>query len=266
MVGDCAAGSWFGRWKLLGSLRGRRAVFRSSNSDDADDLGVDRDTLRKLAAERSIPSEQDAPRCKLYFRRSDLDAWTRRRPSASPRTRGVGPVMSDKKSAPRRERVERNIYHRPTGAFEIGYKDASGKQRWRTVNAGITAARALRDQLVAQRGRGERAPDNNRLRFGDAADQWLEGPVIDLRPATRDCYRNAVNNHLHKRFDRQRFDATTRDDLAALVRDLRTEGLAEATIVIVLGVTNRIYRYASRYPRGRAALRRMALLATEASV
>lgn len=41
----------------------------------AEYLGVHRDTLRKLAAERSIPSEQDGPGCKLYFRRSDLDAW-----------------------------------------------------------------------------------------------------------------------------------------------------------------------------------------------
>lgn len=40
-------------------------------------LGVHRDTLRKLAAERAIPSEQDGPGCKLYFRRSDLDAWRR---------------------------------------------------------------------------------------------------------------------------------------------------------------------------------------------
>lgn len=38
-------------------------------------LNVHRDTLRKLAAERAIPSEQDGPGCKLYFRRSDLDAW-----------------------------------------------------------------------------------------------------------------------------------------------------------------------------------------------
>jgi excisionase family DNA binding protein len=38
-------------------------------------LGVHRDTLRKLAAERAILSEQDGPGCKLYFRRSDLDAW-----------------------------------------------------------------------------------------------------------------------------------------------------------------------------------------------
>ncbi len=41
----------------------------------ADYLGVHRNTLRKLAAERAIPSEQDGPGCKLYFRRSHLDAW-----------------------------------------------------------------------------------------------------------------------------------------------------------------------------------------------
>src|SRR5438874_1136506 len=38
-------------------------------------LGVHRDTLRKLAAERSIPTHQDAPGCKLYFRRDELDEW-----------------------------------------------------------------------------------------------------------------------------------------------------------------------------------------------
>lgn len=41
----------------------------------AEYLGVHRDTLRKLAAERTIPSEQDGPGCKLYFRRSEMDAW-----------------------------------------------------------------------------------------------------------------------------------------------------------------------------------------------
>jgi len=43
----------------------------------AEYLGVHRDTLRKLAGERAIPSEQDGPGCKLYFRRSELDAWRR---------------------------------------------------------------------------------------------------------------------------------------------------------------------------------------------
>jgi excisionase family DNA binding protein len=43
----------------------------------AEYLGVHRDTLRKLAAERAIPSEQEGAGCKLYFRRVDLDAWRR---------------------------------------------------------------------------------------------------------------------------------------------------------------------------------------------
>ena len=43
----------------------------------AEYLGVHRDTLRKLAAERAISYEQDGPGCKLYFRRADLDAWRR---------------------------------------------------------------------------------------------------------------------------------------------------------------------------------------------
>ena len=44
-------------------------------------LGVHRDTLRKLAAQRSIPVHQDGPRCKLYFSRGELDDWRRSTPS-----------------------------------------------------------------------------------------------------------------------------------------------------------------------------------------
>jgi hypothetical protein len=70
--------------------------------------------------------------------------------------------------------------------FEVGLKDAGGRQRWRTVEGGITA-RAVRDQLLSHRARGERTASNARLRFGDVARRWLEGPVKDLRPATQDC-------------------------------------------------------------------------------
>jgi excisionase family DNA binding protein len=41
----------------------------------AEYLGIGRDSLRRLAAERSIPTEQAGAGCKLYFRRSDLDTW-----------------------------------------------------------------------------------------------------------------------------------------------------------------------------------------------
>jgi hypothetical protein len=42
--------------------------------------------------------------------------------------------MTASTNEPRRIRVERNIYRRPTGVLEVGFKDASGIQRWRTVD------------------------------------------------------------------------------------------------------------------------------------
>jgi hypothetical protein len=38
-------------------------------------LGLSVNALHKLTAERAIPFAQEGPGCKLYFSRSDLDAW-----------------------------------------------------------------------------------------------------------------------------------------------------------------------------------------------
>lgn len=154
--------------------------------------------------------------------------------------------MASNDTAPRRVRIERNIYRRPSGAYEVGFKDGAGVQRWRTVDGGITAARAVRDELLARRARGEQVGSSPRTRFGDAAAAWLNGPVRDLRPATRDCYSNALDRHLLPMYATRRLDSITPDDLAELVRELRAKGLSESTIVIALGVTNRVYRYAAR--------------------
>ncbi len=81
---------------LLEQLLGRiadlvadRIVGRAASSPDqppddwmdaqaaANYLGVHRDTLRKLAAERAVPVHQDRPGCKLYFHRDELDEWRR---------------------------------------------------------------------------------------------------------------------------------------------------------------------------------------------
>jgi excisionase family DNA binding protein len=51
----------------------------------AEYLGIHRDNVRRLAAEGTIPAEQESAGCKLYFRRSDLDAW---------RCPGSGAVLS----------------------------------------------------------------------------------------------------------------------------------------------------------------------------
>jgi integrase len=154
--------------------------------------------------------------------------------------------MSDRNATARRVRVERNIYRRPTGVFEVGFKDGAGVQRWRTVDGGITAARALRDELLAGRRRGERVAPNPRLRFAEASEQWLAGPVSYLRPTTRALYRNAIDRHLLPRYSSRRLDAISPDDVALLVRDLRAAGMAENSMMVILGVLGRIFKYAAR--------------------
>ena len=94
--------------------------------------------------------------------------------------------------------------------------------------------------------RGERVAPKPKLRFGEAADIWLDGPVVDLRETTRVKYRCMVNQHLRARLEGRRLDAVTADDLARLVRELRGEGMSEATIAVILGVVSAIYKFAVR--------------------
>jgi integrase len=151
--------------------------------------------------------------------------------------------------SPRRERVEPNIYRRVNAAgrdtFEIGFRDATGKQRWRTVEGGIMAARSVRNDLLGRKARHERISVNPRLRFGEAADAWLAGPVSTLRPATQVVYRNAIETHLRPRWGRTRLDAISGDDVARLVRDLRENGAAEWSVAGILGALGRVYRHAN---------------------
>lgn len=154
--------------------------------------------------------------------------------------------MADSSAGPRRIRIERAIHRRPTGVFEVCFKDESGRLRWRTVDGGILAARKLRDDLAARRARGEAVAPNSKLRFGEAADWWLEGPVLDLRDTTQVKYQCAVNEHLRPRFEARRLDGIAADDLARLVRELRAEGKSDATIAVALGVVGRIYKFAFR--------------------
>jgi hypothetical protein len=40
-------------------------------------LGISRDSLDKLCAERRLPFYSDGPGCKRYFAKGELDAWRR---------------------------------------------------------------------------------------------------------------------------------------------------------------------------------------------
>src|SRR5579884_3998515 len=155
-------------------------------------------------------------------------------------------AMGESKAVPRRMRIERGIYRRPTGVLEVGFRDEGGLQRWRTVHGGILAARRLRDELSARRARGESVAPSPRLRFGEAAERWLSGPVLALRDTTQVKYQSVVKEHLWPRFATRRLDGITADDLALLVREMRAATRGEATIAVVLAVVGRIYKFAVR--------------------
>lgn len=158
--------------------------------------------------------------------------------------------MSKSHPIARRVRVESNVYSRRDAAgrtvFEVGYRDSTGRQRWQRVDGGITAARTVRNDVLARKGKGERVQPNPALRFGDAADAWLAGQVGDLRPATQAGYRNAIETHLRPRWGRRRLDAITVEHVATMVAELRAEAKAEWTISGVITAANRVFKFAKR--------------------
>lgn len=159
-------------------------------------------------------------------------------------------MSTSKPTAPRRTRVagqrNANIYQRADGTLEVGFRDSTGRQRWRTIHGGVLAARAERDAILGAKGKGERVQPNPRLRFDEAADRWLAEQVADLRESTRDIYRRSVDLHLRPRWGRRRLDSITVDDAARLVRELRAEGKSEWTIAGVLKAASRVFKFARR--------------------
>jgi integrase len=155
-----------------------------------------------------------------------------------------------KDSPSRRERVERGIYSRTAAngrrVFEIGFRDAQSKQRWRRIDGGITAARRALADAHAARGRGEKVAPDPRLRFGDAAQAWWDARAVRLRPTTQAVYRSCLA-HLNERFARARLVDIRPADVARFVVDQQTAGLKGWTIKGQLTVLNAVYRYASRH-------------------
>ena len=160
------------------------------------------------------------------------------------------PWPLDKNGKPKRRVAvpeNRGIYWRPDGLFEVGYRDADGRLRWRGPYETITAARAGRGDAKTKARSGERESANPRLKFGEAADRWLAEQVIELRRQTRDAYASHVRNHLGPRWGDRRMDAIDVTDAARLVSELRACGLAESSINRVLRAANRVFKFARRH-------------------
>jgi len=150
----------------------------------------------------------------------------------------------------RRERVERGVYRR-TGAdgkvaYEIGYRDSDGRQRWQRVEGGIRAARTALADVKARMGKGARVAPAPRLTFGEAAECWREAQAAHLRPATQAAYGASLRTHLLPRWERRRLDSIDVDDVARLIEELQRAGRKAWTIRGNLTVAGRIFDFARR--------------------
>lgn len=157
--------------------------------------------------------------------------------------------MSNSKTKTR-ERVEPNIYRRVTEdgkiVFEVQWRNSAGVQSLRKVGPKITAARAVRDEELARRGRREQVSADPRLTFAAAAEGFLANQAVDLREGTQALYRWAIEQHLKARFGKRRLDRIDADAWALYIRDLRADGMAEASIESILKGARRTYAYAER--------------------
>jgi integrase len=145
----------------------------------------------------------------------------------------------------RRIRVERGIYRRPGGSFEVGWRDATGRQRWRTVDGGVMAARRALAEAHTQRARGERPPADPRLTFAAAADRWWEGRAVRLRPATQASYAARLQ-HVRGVLGHRRLTDISSADVAAYVADRETEAKGW-TVRGELVVVNSVFAFAVRH-------------------
>jgi integrase len=158
--------------------------------------------------------------------------------------------VSKRNSPSRRRRIEPGIYTRMGAdgrpAYEIGWRDAQGRQRWRRAEGGIKAARAALADAHSARARGERVATDPRLRFDDAAEAWWDARVTRLRPATQ-CAYGAGLAHLRDRFGRARMADITPADVAGFIAAQQRAGLKGWTIKGQLTVLSSIFTFAARH-------------------
>lgn len=153
-------------------------------------------------------------------------------------------------AVPRRTRLpgknNHNIYVRADGRHEIGWRDATGRQRWQTASGGLTAARAIRDERLAERGRGGQIATNPRLRLLEAGEAWFASREGTVRPSTLAGNRNHFETRLKPAFGNTRLDMVSADDVVQLLQRERKKGLSESTLHGTLNTLSQIFRFAAR--------------------
>ena len=122
-----------------------------------------------------------------------------------------------------------NIQKREDGKWRARYRDPSGRERARHFR------RKIRRRALAGLDRGEQAPrrvdrpGKSRITVDDWSTRWLQGQS-QLKPLTRERYRNIVRVQILPEWERVRLSAITHADVVAWVSKLVADGYAASTV------------------------------------
>lgn len=122
-----------------------------------------------------------------------------------------------------------NIAKRPSGQWRARYRDPAGKEHSRHFKRRLDAERWLAS-VEHSKHRGEWIdPSLSRITVGEWAAKWLESQV-QLKPLTRERYRNIVRVQILPRWEKVRLAEVTHADVVAWIASLQADGYAAATL------------------------------------
>lgn len=122
-----------------------------------------------------------------------------------------------------------NIQKRENGRWRARYRDPSGRERARHFARKVDAERWL-VSMESTKHRGEWIdPAMSRITVGDWSQRWIDGQS-QLKPQTRERYRNIVRVQIVPEWEHVRLSAISHADVVAWVAKLVSDGYAASTV------------------------------------
>jgi integrase len=122
-----------------------------------------------------------------------------------------------------------NIQKRENGRWRARYRDPSGRERARHFARKVDAERWL-VSMESTKHRGEWIdPAMSRITVGDWSQRWIDGQS-QLKPQTRERYRNIVRVQIVPEWEHVRLSAISHADAVAWVAKLVSDGYAASTV------------------------------------
>jgi integrase len=136
------------------------------------------------------------------------------------------------------------VRRRPSGAFEVRWRDGRGERFSRSFST-ASAAREFLQRVLADLQRGDDIdPRRGRRTFGEYAEDWLEGAGPRLRPRTLAGYRSILDRHLLPELGDRPVAAIDHPLIQRYISRLVVEGKSANTVKRIHTVARQVFKVA----------------------